>query len=221
MTSNERLERWLDTATEGLSAESKRRVRHEITEHHRSAREDGLDDAAALDGLGDPRAARRAFRRAYLTSVQESLVRDYRGLPATWRLVIYVSLFVLGCGVALGLPETTAQRHVGRAMLVVLASALASLCFGVPWLYRKGRERIAIFLGAVSDWTLYVGLIVGSSLVLGDLNAGKLAFFLAVLALLLVLYVPLLRKLHRDRPGTSVVEGSGPRERRVSDPPVD
>jgi len=202
MRRDEPLRNWLDAATTGLSEPSKRRIEHEITEHYRSACDAGLGREEALRSLGDPQSARREFRRAYLTSFQEGLVKDYRGVPARWRLVVYGSLLLLGCGVAAWLPETPAQRTFGLAMVLILTAALASLCVLVPRFYRRGRERIAILLGAVSDWAFYVSLIVGSGLVLGDLSPVKVAFFVAVLGLLLILYVPLLRKLSRRGPGT-------------------
>jgi hypothetical protein len=72
------------------------------------------------------------------------------------------------------------------------------LAFGVAWLYRRGRERAAVFLGAMSDFVMYAGLIVGGSYVLGDATTGRTAFFGAIFLTLLVLYVPLLRKLRNE-----------------------
>lgn len=68
------LDVWLGVATAGLTADSEARVRAEISAHYQdaldAAREAGRSEAeaarAAVAGLGDPEAARKQFRKAYL-----------------------------------------------------------------------------------------------------------------------------------------------------------
>ena len=73
---------WLQVATKSLSDESRARIREEITDHFHEAIVEGLragltEDAAAqqaVEGLGNPKAARRAFGRTYLTRWQANIV---------------------------------------------------------------------------------------------------------------------------------------------------
>jgi hypothetical protein len=66
------LDQWLSDATRDLTEESAAQVRAEIQQHYDSACEAGQD---ALAGLGDPRAANRAYRKVLLT------VREARMAP--------------------------------------------------------------------------------------------------------------------------------------------
>jgi hypothetical protein len=200
MSAENTLEGWLAIATRGLSAESTRRVEQEIGAHHREALDAGLSPERALADLGDPAAARRAFRRAYLTSFQESLVKDYRGKPKPWRVAVYSALLVLGTGVAVAGPKSDLQRWVGWIVVAVMAVALANLLYWAPRLYRRGRERAAILIGAFSDFFVYVGLLAGGSFVLGDLSTFKKVFWSSIFCVLLALYLPLLHKLRKDPP---------------------
>jgi hypothetical protein len=193
------LDRWLEVATRGLSVPSRARVEREIREHFRDALGAGLEPSAALEDLGSPVAAGRAFRRAHLTSFQEALVRDYRGRPPAWRRAIYVSLCALAIGIAVWGTKTTAQQVVGAVVVGVMLAALAGAVVFVERFYRQGRERLAILLGASCDFTLYVGLIVGSHLMLGNLGTARAALFGAIFVVLLALYLPLVRKLGSDR----------------------
>jgi hypothetical protein len=68
------LDQWLSDATRGLSAESAARVREEIQQHYDSAREAGGDSGInAIEALGNPRTANRAYRKVLLTE-QEALM---------------------------------------------------------------------------------------------------------------------------------------------------
>jgi hypothetical protein len=192
------LDDWLRVATRGMSERSTTRIAEEIREHYLASLDSGLGPDAAVERLGDPATARRAFRRAYLTSFQEKLVKDYRGRPPAWRLAIYVLLFLLAVGVAVWGPRTAAQRAIGAALVVWMLAALACAGFVVGRLYERGRERVAILLGALGDFALYVGLIVGSRFVIGNASAAITGFFGGIFVLLLALYLPLVRKLRND-----------------------
>jgi hypothetical protein len=192
------LERWLQVATRGLSDASRARIGDEIAAHVRDAIDSGDSPEQAIERLGDATEARRAFRRTNLTRFEENLVKDYRGRPPVWRIVVYGSLLLLGLGVALWGPSGVGQRTLAIGIVMLMLAAFLALAFGVAWLYRRGRERAAVFLGAMSDFVMYAGLIVGGSYVLGDATTGRTAFFGAIFLTLLVLYVPLLRKLRNE-----------------------
>ncbi len=85
------LEGWIARATTALCADAKRRIRIEIESHYRdtvAALEDsGFDNESAyktaLDGLGDPDAALKAFRKTYLSSEEETCLANSRNAPAS------------------------------------------------------------------------------------------------------------------------------------------
>jgi len=82
--SNATLEAWLTRATWRLSAASAAQVRAEIGEHYESAREDALvrgitleeADRAAVDALGDAKAANRQYRKVLLTKAEARMLRQ-------------------------------------------------------------------------------------------------------------------------------------------------
>lgn len=64
------LDQWLQEATRGLSPESVQRVRDEIQQHCESSER---PDADAVAALGDPKVARRAYRKVLLTEREAML----------------------------------------------------------------------------------------------------------------------------------------------------
>lgn len=76
------LESWLDAATRGIGTLGKTHIRDEIGAHFGQAYEAALTEGVApltaewkaIESLGSARAARRGFRRAYLTVRQERIV---------------------------------------------------------------------------------------------------------------------------------------------------
>jgi hypothetical protein len=198
---------WLQVATKGLSDESRARVREEITDHFHQAVDDGLraglteDRAAeqAVTSLGSPKAARRAFRRTYLTRYQAKIVRDLVE-PATRVLFLYAYMVAAAAFLTVLFPRPTGPGWYIRAgMVTLIAVAAVILATAVPRLYRRGQQRAAIALGAgVSGllWLLWGALLVG-----GDLSSEERRWFpLAVLAWMAVNYLPLLPKFGKQRP---------------------
>lgn len=207
------LEEWLEVATRGLCADARERVRREISDHHRSALEAALEagasaDAArhsALGSLGDAREVGRGLRRTNLTRFQAALVRDHRGRPSAWTLMLHLALLALGIVVFAAFAETVAQRTVGAASLALIVLAIAVMHVVAPRSYRRGKVRTAIMASAVSHWLLYASLCVGLPFCTGGGPGRDVGlFYAAVLALLLALYLPLIGKVRRldPRPGS-------------------
>lgn len=166
------LSTWLTKATRGLADESRARVREEITEHFRDALEDGvargLSEAAAaeqaVENLGSPRKARRAFLRTYLT---ESDARELRYLmkpPTGMRagLIFYLSAtwFLATIGALVGRPRWQAQLA-----LTVIATVGATVILGVTprRLRARGQTTAAIATANAGRCLLFIpALFVGT-----------------------------------------------------------
>ncbi len=198
------LSQWIRIATDGLSDESQRRVLEEITAHFHDAVEDGMsrgqtEEAAseeAVKNLGNPRAARRAFRRTYLTRYQDRIVRDLIApRKIIWLLRIYLTVAAAGL-VALEMRRTTAELDTAyfRAGLAVLMALAVLTATRVPRLFRRGRQRAAVALGAAADTTLWACWIATMELRPSDLSVGNLWLTPAAVILLAANYLPLLRK---------------------------
>jgi len=96
---------WLDIATKGLAPDAKAKVSAEIRAHYDEAVEEYLNTempsaqahAEALQGLGDPRAARRRLRRVHLTEGEKRhlLYVENSGTVAPSRAVLGVSGFLM------------------------------------------------------------------------------------------------------------------------------
>ncbi|MGD8376653.1 MAG: hypothetical protein PVF68_10980 [Acidobacteriota bacterium] len=81
-------------------------------------------------------------------------------------------------------------------LVAMLAVALAA-----PWLHRKGRVRMAVMVGVLADWLFYLSLIVGTA-VLRQESLWEVGLFATTLVTLLVLYLPPVRNLCREPPGS-------------------
>src|ERR1017187_398781 len=94
---------WLESATTGLVAPAKQRIRTEIEAHYREAVAthvaQGLSEPsaknAALVELGEPRAAARRFRRSHLTSGDAKLAARYLTFARSvwWLLGMYLFFY--------------------------------------------------------------------------------------------------------------------------------
>ncbi|NKB88543.1 MAG: hypothetical protein GKS06_10010 [Acidobacteria bacterium] len=203
------LDAWLIAATRGLAQESYDRVRKEIADHFHQGLDDGVArglepaDAAeaAIEGLGPARAARRSFRRTYLTTTQANLIRSFSGHGSPddsfgwWRrrsrIVLAFCISAITVLLALSTPST--ERLQGVDLLLICATCLGALAISfVPRIFRSGRAREAILLGVVAEafvWGGYLFTVV-------DENR---AFATGSLAVLLIAFavgvVPIFRKL--------------------------
>jgi hypothetical protein len=132
------LEQWLAVATRGLSAESIKKVRAEITEHHRSASEASAIAGAppsdanqqAIRALGDAESANRQYRRVLLTA------REARGLELATaresRLPTSVALFYMGSSVPIS-PQWIKRIKMAKRLINVL------WLMDMLWLLSNGR----------------------------------------------------------------------------------
>ena len=196
---------WLGAATRGLSDDSRHRVEQEISEHFRDAVEErkaaGLSEsdarAEALRDLGSHEAARRAFRRAYLTSRQDKLTRDYLRSPTLWRSIPWGVLFIVGTVAVLMMPESRTRWLLAVGIIGGMAVSLATLCVATRWLRERGRLRTSVAVGVLADWCFYFLLLVGTNYLAGESRSVSINSVLlaATFLVLLVLYLPVLRKL--------------------------
>jgi MFS family permease len=216
-----------------MSDESRARIRQEITDHFHDTLEarvlSGLtEDAAAkraVEGLGDPRAARRAFRRTYLTPWQADLVRGFADVPTPVTSSTDLSAILA----ALGRKDLEAERkrrlfatsmmvllvavvtvldlrhdlgewqlRVGMVALMMVATIVRATT--VPRLFRSGRERAAIAVGAASEQAFLGGYII--AMMHGDDSGVRFWFLVMFSVVLAACYLPLLPKLSNRREAT-------------------
>ena len=135
------LDQWLSDATRGLSAESAARVREEIQQHYDSACEAGGD---AIAGLGDARAANRAYRKVLLTKRDVWMARELAHSKRTsiWNL-LYDS-FTRG-----GAVWMLSGRHDGSGWPITISVLCTTpLAWFFP-LTSLERSRVYICLGGI------------------------------------------------------------------------
>jgi len=206
----EYLRPWLQVATRGLSDESRERVRTEITAHFHDAVEPGLragfteDSAAAkaVESLGSAKAARRAFRRTYLTRRQEAVLKQY-GEPA--RLVSagfgLLTTMVIWQAVLIEPRWTEPEWPLRIIAGIGMALALGILALVNPRIYRRGGHRTAFVAGVGANFLWWSCLAVAIT--------GKFAtvWWLSPLVLFAIAsYTPLVRKLHNQPAATCLKE---------------
>jgi hypothetical protein len=134
------LENWLKQATKCLSEDSAGRVRTEIEDHFESARAAGQSHAAALEALGDPKAANRAYRRVLLTREEATLLREGNGeaiVVCTW--LPWVPVALLGVIAALYL---TGLAEVARDALILSLGVSPILLSPILPIYTAARSRV-------------------------------------------------------------------------------
>jgi hypothetical protein len=204
------LKPWLDIATKGLSSESKERANDEVAAHFHDAIDAATDaglpeDGAvqqAIDSLGSPRKARRAFRRAYLTTFEDMNIRP---LLAPRRGVMTIGFSLIASFLAWQLVTNNPQKSdfawfVEAAGVLGIVISLPILQWVVPRLYHKGLERRAIAIAAIAQtllWFSFIGMQLPLSLRLGH-GGPQIALMVAVPLMFALCYVPMLRKLSND-----------------------
>jgi len=133
-------ERWLSDATRGLSAESAARVREEIQEHYDSAREAGGDSGInAIEALGNPRTANRAYRKVLLTE-QEALMAPVLTQPnrSPLRSILVASALL----VAFFWPQVNKHQDPGFWPLMIAIFCTLPLAWLLP---KTTLERSRIY----------------------------------------------------------------------------
>ena len=126
---------WLKVATKGLSDESRARVRQEIADHFHEAIAEGMragltEDRAgeqAVASLGSPKAARRAFRRTYLTRYQTKIVHDLVE-PTKRILFLYAYMVSAATVLTVAFPRREEPEWLIRSgMIAFMSRRIASM----------------------------------------------------------------------------------------------
>jgi hypothetical protein len=197
------LSAWLQVATKGLCDDAKARIYDEISAHFQDALEQGVraglaEDVAghrAVDSLGSPRNARRAFRRAHLTKSQQATIAQY---SAPRRLVsvgfTLMTLVVLWQSVLIRSRWVAPDRGFRVVAAVGMVIALVALVSLVPRWFRHGNPSIAFLAGATANLTWWSCALIALT---GTLTS--VTWLFPIFALAPVSYAPLVRKLRNDR----------------------
>ena len=113
----EELEQWLVVASKGLADESRQRVAKEIVSHYCDALEDGVSrgnpldqvHGAAMENLGNPDKANRAYRRTYLTVRDEKRLNSLESTlaisPRQAKRLLFLVLILVVCVTLMMLPD--------------------------------------------------------------------------------------------------------------------
>ena len=197
---------WLEIATEKLTAPALDRISADIASHYEEAVDGHLQNglpivaaqAAALDELGDAKAAARRFRREHLT---ESEFRAVTALfkPA-WRKSMLLAarvLFYIAGGCAL-----YAYRGFSLSVSLVLALFIGNQ-IGISVLARRKSPRFFVLMESVSF--LNLAILFTLSVSAWD---GHLVFSLSMLAYSLR-YFQLSNKLGRVSEDSMAEAGEG------------
>lgn len=225
---------WLQRATEGLSDDARTRIREEITDHFHQAldagRAAGLNNAAAarnaVEQLGCPEAAYRAFRRTYLSRWQGYLFHRFieppprfpsseisvilpTELTSHWdpmkrerslRPLLATALTVLA---ALQLTISGSLSALGIGFLTLMAATAVAFRFVVPGLARRGRERDAVALGTIAEVCLWACWLLAPALDRSPTLEPRLRIAAIFAVVWIFVYLPLLAKLgNRARPAS-------------------
>ena len=151
---------WLEAATHGLGEMAKRRISKDIGSHYFDARaaaiEEGLPtleaELRAVKTLGNPRSARRGFRKVYLTKREEAWIkknyspgssqeRFAKDMAPAQAILGILALFLLAFSVLVGGGPIN-----GIMIIIVLALMFVVLGVGTSLQYRwmrQGRTRRA------------------------------------------------------------------------------
>ena len=149
---------WLDSATRGLGVIAKKRIAKDIGSHYFDTRaaavEEGLPapeaELRAIKTLGNPRSARRGFRKVYLTKREETWIRKIYSPSTTHErraqdmapVQVAIGILILGL-VARGY-LVGGERPLGFLMMIGLLSIVigATTWLQYRWM-QQGRPRRA------------------------------------------------------------------------------
>jgi hypothetical protein len=222
---------WLDTATRGLCADAKARIRAEVSDHFEAAMAaavangDTRLDAAlrAREELGCPNAARERFLKSNLTPWEERQIAQIEGrapAPSSRMRELQIALTVLGVpALAIMLFLLIVGGPTMGALLLACWVPHTAVMIGQP-LHRRFklplRTNLSIgiaFQAALMIFTLYLGGAVVVRDVIGwfDIYAERQIFFggtggviamnLYFGVIIMLLHIRLLRKLPNTQHG--------------------
>jgi len=134
------LDNWLKQATRCLADDSAAQVRTEIEDHIESARAAGQSHAEALEALGDPKRANRAYRQVLLTREEARMLRDgNREARVFCSFLRWVPVALLGVIAALYL---TGRAAVARDVLILGLGISPILAAPVLPISTAARSRV-------------------------------------------------------------------------------
>ena len=136
--------RWLEVATKGICQEGKERIQEEISAHYEDALRDALHQGspkiqahfAAMESLGSPRKAGRAFRRSCLTEREAKWLEWITG-PTPWWVFLMFMPFLLGA------ERDLAHRASNDLTALLSTTAFASDTALWVFVWRRAAPRVA------------------------------------------------------------------------------
>jgi hypothetical protein len=134
------LDRWLQRAMRGLSAESSARVRSEITEHYESALAAAMDggatrdeaDLKVLSDLGDAGLANRRYRKVLLTTTEARMLREVEEEYSSCRPWVAWLLRATSVGFFCASATAFVLGHDFRARALLVAGTACTFFLAVP-----------------------------------------------------------------------------------------
>ena len=173
---------WYEIATKGLCQDAKDRILAEIDAHYvdglrelLDAGKTGAEEAhrAVMAALGNPRHARKAFRRAYLTKAEYKLLRSFTFSRRRWNTPITEwILFGLAAGIAVVLGVAwcaTEDRSLSTLIAILLWYVLIGLlksAFKLSGIVDRRSRRVlgsCVLVSAATFFLLGICVIVRSA----------------------------------------------------------
>lgn len=196
---------WLDIATAGLCDDAKERVTKEITAHYTDAMEHakergltGLDaEESVIAALGDPKKARREFKRVYLTGIQFRAIEDLksRHKGVLWPvLYCMVNSFVRLPFMAEKAGYNPLWAFLGLVVFYLVLIAVWHLSAREA---RQQRFKTAIVLNLITFFLLFLSLFACLMPVAPRFAFAILVFGLVVVAILSCFNASIWRKLNK------------------------
>ena len=189
---------------------------------------EGVAAERAVESLGSARAARRAFRRTYLTRLDAFLVRRFIEIPSPapsgWEMpstsnvllpywnadrdrrirpyttALFFAMTVVATALETTLGTSQLTLHIG--LLAFMASTALFLVFAVPALARRGKNRTAVTVGALSESLFLAAWFIAPAISRTHNLEPRLWILSAWVVLLGAAYAHALPKLsdHAERP---------------------
>ena len=168
---HQQLRDWLRTATAGLVAPAKQRIRTEIEAHYREAVAAHLGDgllerrakAAAVTELGDAEAAAKRFRRSHLTTKEAKYVHRALTWTRPWGLPLAYLLFFGSQFLHRDVFQEEGSHYLASTTLFAIEFStlivVPTVCFAMAkWRHARRGIRLLVLMPTISVYIWMVSL---------------------------------------------------------------